>query len=175
MNINWADDFAHHRPDDEVKKHFRPAWRTIMFSQAKQPLQPQHDRQRGGHQQQIIKVRMQERPRPMKMQVKKSCRMRMDYQPVESIGRDGNSEQPVLQITETIHKASNTHPVVIANRVLSNKIITRPCYPRRQVTPESFRAIRLHSERRRKCYRRGFSFRTRSKGVGKIRHPTKYL
>jgi hypothetical protein len=72
MKIKWTNDFAHHRPDEEVKKHFRPAWRTIIFSQTKQPLNPQHDRQSGGHQQQIVKVRMQKRPRPMKMRVKKS-------------------------------------------------------------------------------------------------------
>ena len=51
-------------------------------------------------------------------------------QPVESIGRQGNPEQPVLQITETIHKASSTNPVVIASNALINKIITILSYRR---------------------------------------------
>jgi hypothetical protein len=45
-----------------------------------------------------------------------------------SIGCQGNPEQPVLQITETVHNASSTNPVVIASRVLSSKIITCSCY-----------------------------------------------
>ncbi len=135
MKINWADNFAHHRPDGEVKKHFRPAWRTVMFSQTKQPLNPQHDRQRSGHQQQIIKVRMQKRPSPMKMRMKKSGRMRTDHQPIEGIGRQGKPEQPVLQITEAVHNASSTNPVVIASNALKNKIITILSYRRWQPTP----------------------------------------
>jgi len=70
-----------------------------------------------------------------------------------------------MQINETIHSASSTHPVVIAIRVLSKKIITHSCYPRRQVAPESFWAICLRSERHGKCQRRGFSFHTGAKGV----------
>jgi hypothetical protein len=43
-----------------------------------------------------------------------------------------------MQTAEPIHNASSTHPVVIASRVLISKIITRPCYARSQVAPESF-------------------------------------
>jgi hypothetical protein len=56
--------------------------------------------------------------------------MRADQQPVEGIGRQGNSAQPVLQITETIHSASSTNPVVIASIALKNKIITILSYRR---------------------------------------------
>jgi hypothetical protein len=72
------------------------------------------------------------------MQAKKSSRMRTDYQPVEGIGRQGNPEQPVLQITETVHKASSTNPVVIASNALKNKIIMILSYRRWQPAPARF-------------------------------------
>jgi hypothetical protein len=64
------------------------------------------------------------------MRAKKSGQMRADQQPVESIGRQGNPAQPVLQITEAVHKASSTNPVVIATNALKNKNITILSYRR---------------------------------------------
>jgi hypothetical protein len=66
--------------------------------------------------------------------------MRTDNQPVEGIGRQGNSEQPVLQITETAHNASSTNPVVIASNALKSKIITILSYRRWQPAPARFLA-----------------------------------
>jgi hypothetical protein len=74
----------------------------------------------------------------MQMRMKESGQMRQYHQPVDRISRQGKAEQPIMQITESAHNARSTHPVVIASRVLSNKIISRSCYPRMQFAPESF-------------------------------------
>jgi hypothetical protein len=43
-----------------------------------------------------------------------------------------------LQITETVHNASSTNPVVIASNALKSKIITILSYRRWQPAPASF-------------------------------------
>jgi hypothetical protein len=123
VQVKRADDFAHDGPDGEVGKHFEPAGWTIVPAQIQQALQPEDHRQSGGHQQQVIEMGMQERPKPFRMGMEKPAKMRTDEQTVEGVSGERKNEQPVVQVTKTSHSASKTNPAEIANSALKSKII----------------------------------------------------
>ena len=94
-----------------------------MLAQSAEALQPKHDGQGSGHEQKIIKVRMQKRPGPVEMSLEKMAEMRADDEPVENVGGQRDAKQAVMQITEPPHNASSAKPEVIASSVLKSKII----------------------------------------------------
>jgi hypothetical protein len=106
VQIKRADDFAHDGPNGEMGKHFEPAGRMIVPAQIQQALQPEDHRQSGGHQQQVIEMGMQERPKPLRMGMEKPAKMRADEQTVEGVSGECQDEQPVMQITKTSHSVS---------------------------------------------------------------------
>jgi hypothetical protein len=123
VQVKRADDFAHDGPEGEMGKHFKPAGRMIVPAQIQQALQPEDHRQSGGHEQQVIEMGMQERPKPLRMGMEKPAKMRADEQTVEGVSGERKHEQPVMQITKTFHSASKTNPAEIANNALKSKII----------------------------------------------------
>lgn len=94
-----------------------------MPAHLKQPLNPEHDRQSRRHHQQVIKMGMQKRPKPLAMRVEKPAKMRTDQQTIERVSRKRNNKQSVMQITEMFHNASKTNPAEIASNALKSKII----------------------------------------------------
>jgi hypothetical protein len=96
VQVKRADDFAHDGPEGEMGKHFEPAGWTIVPAQIQQVLQPEDYRQSGGHEQQVIKMGMQERPKPLGMGMEKPAKMRADEQTVEGVSGERKNEQPVM-------------------------------------------------------------------------------
>src|ERR1700728_4436935 len=107
-------------------KHSEPAGWAIVPAQIQLALQPEDYRQSDGHQQQVIKMGMQERPKPLRMGMEKPAKMRADEQTVEGVSGERKNEQPVMQVTKLLtasHSASKTNTAEIASSALKSKII----------------------------------------------------
>ena len=86
----WSDPLEKDRPHDEIKRNFPPGGHLVVQPKSEATLEPEQQRKRTGHQQQIVKVIVEEA----------MMNVRLDAPAIQGIKQTTHQEQAVAPITK---------------------------------------------------------------------------
>ena len=109
-----GDDFRGDGPDDEVEQDFARVRRRVVRAQAEPALEPEHEREGGGEEQEVVEMRVE----------KRGVRVRLEHAAIERVERAREQARGVERVAKARHSAqAMARPVAAARAILQSRIM----------------------------------------------------
>lgn len=107
-----SDELGGERPGEEVERDLGPAGRRVVAAEVEFALNPERERERGGDQEEVIKITVE----------KRGVGVRVEVETVERVERARGEAERIEGVGETLHRsAAMRRPLPRARRSWSTK------------------------------------------------------